>query len=67
MAATAAPSLRVNCFPTAAQNLLERQDVYRPTKRDAAQPGAFARLLKDPTVPLRGWHQYIEDELAVEG
>jgi hypothetical protein len=49
--------------------LLEREGVYHLTKRDAAQANALARLLeelKDPTVQLRGWHKYIEDELAVE-
>ncbi len=56
-------------FPLLLKILLQREGVYRLTKRDAAQADALARLLeelKDPTVQLRGWHQYIEDELAVE-
>jgi hypothetical protein len=56
-------------FPLLLKILLQSEGVYLPTKRDAAQPGALARLLeelKDPTVQLRGWHQYIEDELIVQ-
>ena len=57
-------------FPLLLKILLQREGVYHLTKSDVAQAYALARLLeelRDPTVQLRGWHQYIEDELAVEG
>jgi hypothetical protein len=56
-------------FPLLLKILLQREGVYRPTTRDAAQADALARLLeelKDPTMQLRSWHKYIEDEPGVE-
>lgn len=52
-------------FPLLIKSLLEREEMYLPTKADRSEVAAFARFaadLRDPASQLTSWHQYVRNE-----